>query len=297
MRLVDVANNGKVLGAHETLAGAYIHQFSAELESNGEAVVVLVHTRLFAAREKGLEIVQFSLHFAQDVETPLVQDRPRIALFPGHPVLARYTDQLSVQMRVLEIKSLHKLWRPIRDIDWTAQSLQCIHLLDIPALSVETIHLESQRSGRTGTLHLYMYESPLERRKFHIHLHVWHHVIGPQMSFLRRLLSSQPLPFAVRPAAWHFHCSLTLPSATAPTRNWTRRPPVSLWLSASFPDIGYMQAFVPRPNGGEPGSPGTVRPEGVYLPGLLDRTYISRTVHSGALVVVVPSGILVRYHS
>ncbi|KAJ6537854.1 hypothetical protein B0H19DRAFT_1181053 [Mycena capillaripes] len=295
--------------------------------------MVMLHTELLGVpRMRGFEIVRFSLRAQGDADAPLalyadrdvfhdgfwcdpelcgnyaaivifnkpswmvflvdwtadcyilvsVSQRPHISMIPDHLVLATYTSAHSIEVSVLAIESLRQYWRPIRNINWAAA------ISDAPLLSsLPTLFSESVTFAEHPPFRLSVYESPLVHRKFNIQVHVF------QTPPTQKATTSSRFRRGTQPSAGALKVSfvLTLPRTSADRSTWRRRGNLPLSRPACFPDFDYAES-----HGEAPGVPGAPRAELVPLTVLASRIHVRRSVHSGALTLVVPFEIVTRYY-
>ncbi|KAJ7669761.1 hypothetical protein B0H17DRAFT_1335701 [Mycena rosella] len=219
-----------------------------------------------------------------------LSQRPRIALIPGHLIVVARTTPGLMGISVLEIDSVHQQLRSLRHIDWESTT----PLSAIRPLYTDTAPLDAKLFPESAEFRLSVYESPLTHRKFNIHMHVWHapstntRTPSPLRRLLSRKSSSQVLPAA---ALLRFSLNLSsIPSV------WTRRAPAAVRLPACFPDFEYAGLDMQMVGQHATTTLGAPRSAQITLPELISRSHMHMGAHSGALTMVLPFEIVVRYY-
>ncbi|KAJ7444493.1 hypothetical protein FB451DRAFT_1434388 [Mycena latifolia] len=287
--------------------GLEIVRFSLEAQDCVEALLVLYADRnafhgasapqicgryasivIFAKPRWRILLVDWAAESYVLVDIP---QRPRSALIPAHLILAMHASPLSMRVFVLGMESFGEHWQPIRDIDWTSAA----PLSSLSPLYSETIPVNPKIFPESADFRLSAYESPLTLLKFDIHLHIWNAPDATRRprTPLSRLLARTGADTALPPVML-LRFSLTLPSAFSHVV-WTVCDPRVQRLPACFPDFDYAGSDMPL-HGQVLGVPGTPRPQSISLSELVSRSHVRMSTHSGALTLVLPFEIVVRYY-
>ncbi|KAJ7138368.1 hypothetical protein C8R44DRAFT_868665 [Mycena epipterygia] len=206
--------------------------------------------------------------------------RPNMTLIPGHLVLATHT-ATSILLSVFEIHSLRQHWRPITD-NWAFTVFNPPLLSALTPLLSDDIPLDPTTVPKSPALRVSVYESPLERNRFSIHIHVWNLPNTTPQPPARCQLFWRRGPQKSLHTASRFTFSLTLPSPPASRHVWMRCSPVVLSLPACFPDFQYAGSSVLLGESqGTPTAP-------ISLPVLVGRGHVRIGKYSGALTLVLP---------
>ncbi|KAJ7246513.1 hypothetical protein C8J57DRAFT_1675342 [Mycena rebaudengoi] len=220
--------------------------------------------------------------------------RPQISLLSGHVVIATPGSAHSIQLIVLNMRSLCAQWRPLLTLNWDLSNWTT--LANITPLLSEILVLDKEILLDNPIIRLSVYESPFHFGRYNIRVHAWNSPAPPRSpSSLGRLLrivtanASKKLPRGVL-----FPCSLTLPSVLDTSHTWTRGDPVVIELPSCFPDILYSGHAL-----GIHGHvlPGAQLESQISLAELTSRKYIHATRHSGAVSLAIPFAIAVNYYS